>query len=275
MAFANFIPQVWNAQMLLDFRAAATAAAQTNREYEGDARVGNQVKVTTAVDIAIKDYKAAGRETTPDPIDNTQILLPIDQEKSFDFQVDDIDRRQAAGSLDVYTQSAGISMALDADSFIFATAAAGADSGNKLTGTAPTTGDEAFDVVRDLRKALDKAKVPQASRSLFINAEFASLLVGADSKLTSFQVSGTTDGLRNATIGGLLNFQVIQSENLPTVDVPFAIAWYNPSVAFVSQIVETEAMRSQNSFADRLRGLHVYGAEVIRPVGVATWSVDA
>jgi len=27
MAFSNFIPEIWNAQLLLDFREAATAAA--------------------------------------------------------------------------------------------------------------------------------------------------------------------------------------------------------------------------------------------------------
>ncbi len=37
----------------------------------------------------------------------------------------------------------------------------------------------------------------------------------------------------------------------------------------MNQIEKTEAMRANDRIADRLRGLHVYGAKVIRPLGVA------
>lgn len=346
MAFSNFIPQIWDAQMLLNFRAQATAAAQANRQYEGDAKVGNQVNITTAVDIQMKDYAGNGKTTTPDHIDNTQIQLLINQEKSFDFLVDDIDRRQAAGSLDAYTESAGISLVLDADSYVFSQAVAGAATkntyfalgtvstalttsgaitsiavtavteaiaaGTEITlvsganeqtftvsagvaagatsipvvsvtpnfaypvGTAaaaaPQTGDDAFNVIRDLRKKMNKLFVPKSQRSLFVNSEFSALLLGANSKLTSVQVSGDSEGLRNANIGGLLGFNIYESDNIGISDRPAAIAWHNPSMAFVSQIVETEAMRDVNSFSDRIRGLHVYGAKALRGgVGVATF----
>ncbi|MGV2384654.1 MAG UNVERIFIED_CONTAM: hypothetical protein LOD86_05230, partial [Thermobifida fusca] len=64
MAIENFIPEIWNAQMLLNFREQAVAANLVNREYEGDATRGNTVKITGAVDVEIKDYKAAGRTTS-------------------------------------------------------------------------------------------------------------------------------------------------------------------------------------------------------------------
>lgn len=276
MAFGNFIPQVWNAQMLLDFREAATAAAVANRNYEGDARVGNHVKITTAVDVTVKDYKAAGRQTSPDAIDNTQISLLIDQEKSFDFLVDDIDRRQAAGSLDVYTQSAGLAMAEDADKYLLSVLHDGAAVAHQLdgAGTAPATSADAWDILRDLRKSLNKASVPRAQRVAFVNAEFATLLVDHDSKLTAVDTSGSSAGLREATLGRILGFDIIETENLPEVTAPQVVAAHTPTFAFVSQVTETEAMRDNDSFSDRLRGLHVYGAKVIRGgVGVATWNV--
>lgn len=272
MAFNNFVPKIWNAQLRLDFAEAVTAAAIVNREFEGDAKTGNQVQVTTAVDIAIKDYKAAGRTTSPDSIDVAKVDVLIDQEKNYDFLVDDIDRRQAAGSLDVYTQSAARGLAIDADKYILSVAAAGAQT-NLSTGT-PADGDDAFDVIRDLRKALNKLSVPAAQRVVWVNAEFAALLVGADSKLTSVDTSGDPAGLRDGTLGRLLGARVIETENLPVVSTPAAIMAYAPSIAFVSQLTKTEAMRDTSAFADRIRGLHVYGAKVTIPKGVATFGMS-
>ena len=273
MAVTSFIPEIWNAQLLTDFRQQAVAAALTNREYEGNASSGNVVKINSAVDVAVKDYKAAGRTTSADAVSTTSQDLLIDQEKNFDFYVDDIDRAQAAGSMDAFTRSAGEGLAEDADKFVLSTAVTGALPANVLNdATGVTTGDAAFDVIRDLRKLLNKQLVPGAQRVLIVNAEFEALLLGANSKLTSVDVSGSSEGLRNAFLGRLLNFDVYMSENLPTVDKPQALAFYRPAVAYVSQIDKTEAMRAQDKFADRLRGLHVYGGKVIRPKGVAVYT---
>src|SRR5690606_4045523 len=135
--------------MLLNFREQAVAANLVNREYEGDATRGNTVKITGAVDVEIKDYKAAGRTTSADAVSDTGQDLLIDQEKVFDFYIDDIDRAQAAGSMDAYTRSAAAGLAEDADQFILATAVSEADPGNILDPTAITTGDEAHDVRSD------------------------------------------------------------------------------------------------------------------------------
>lgn len=270
MAITSFIPEIWNAQLLTDFRQQAVAASLTNREYEGNASAGNLVRINSATAVTINDYSAT-RTTSAAAVSTTSQDLLIDQEKSFDFYVDDIDRAQAAGSMDAYTRSAGEGLAEDADKFILATALTG---GTALTDTAPalTDPDAAFNVIRDMRKAMNKAKVPGANRVLIVNAEFEAVLLGAASKLTSVDVSGSPEGLRNASLGRLLGFDIYTSENLPNVAVAQALAFYRPAVAYVSQVEKTEAMRANDKFADRLRGLHVYGAKVIRPAGVVSWT---
>ena len=286
MAITNFIPEVWNSQMLIDFREAATAAAVSNRQYEGDAAKGNTVKITSAVDVAIFNYKIGqangGTTGSPKPrttaaqaVDDSGMDLLIDQEKNFDFYIDDIDRRQAAGTMDAYTQSAGLGLAEDADKFLLKLAHDSALAANKATGkgVAPADAADAWDILRDLRTTLNKLSIPLASRVAFVNAEFASLLVGHESKLTAVDTSGDSAGLREGTLGRILGFRVIETENLPVVDKPQVVAVYSPTLAFVSQIRETEALRAQDKFADRLRGLHVYGGKVIRPKAVATWNV--
>lgn len=271
MAITKFIPQVWNAQMLRDFREQAIAASLVNRQYEGDATKGNTVKITSAVEVAVKDYKAAGRTTSADAVSDTGQDLLIDQEKNFDFYVDDIDRAQAAGSMDAYTASAADGLAEDADKFILSTAVTGAQTKTNAS-TALAGADAAWNVLRDLRKSLNKLHVPLMNRVAIVNSEFEALLLEAQSKITNVDTSGSPAGLREATLGRILGFTVVTSENLPTVAKPQVLAFYRPAIAFVSQITETEAMRAQDKFADRLRGLHVYGGKVIRPKGVAVWT---
>lgn len=286
MSVATFIPELWSAQMLTSFREQAVAAGLSNREYEGILSRGNTVHINTAVDVAVYDYsigEANGgttgsplpRTTAPDAVSSTDQELLIDQEKNFDFLIDDVDRVQAAGSMDAFTTSAGLGLAEDADKFLLKLAHDGAATANKLDGdgVAPDTGDEAHDIINLLRKTLNKNHVPKAQRVLFVNAEFESLLLGANSKLTSVDTSGTTSGLREAMLGRYLGFDIYSTENLPVVNAVQAVALWRPALAYVSQIDKTEAMRSETSFKDRLRGLHVYGGRVIRDTAVATWNV--
>ncbi|GAA1513772.1 hypothetical protein KTJ89_11300 [Brevibacterium sediminis] len=270
MAITNFIPEIWSAKMLTEFRHTAVWAGLTNREYEGDLRSGNKLHITSPVPIAIKDYKAANRTTSADAISDTGIELDVDQEKNFDFYVDDIDRAQAAGNLNEYTKSAADGLVEDADKFL---AALAVTNGTAVTPGAPATDAKtAWNVLRDLVKALNKAAVPKENRVFVANAEFEALLFEHDSKMTNADQSGTTEGLRNASLGKILRLDGYGSENLPETDAPQVVAMHRSSLAFVSQIQKTEAMRAENKFADRLRGLHVYGAKVVRPKAIAVYT---
>lgn len=287
MSVSSFIPQIWNAEMLLAFREAAVAANLVNRSYEGDATKGNKVTVNTGSPISVFDYSigAANGGTTGSPkprttaaeaVSSTSADLLIDQEKNFDFYVDDIDRRQVAGSMDAFTVSAGQGLAEDADKFILSglTSAGslvykgdGAGTPAKITSQAA-----AQNVIRDLRKALNKKHVPLTNRVLIVNAEFEALLLDSAGKLVEVDTSGSPAALREGTLGRLYGFTIVTSENLPNVADASCVGFYQPSYSFVSQIEETEALRATDRFADRLRGLHVYGGAAFRADGIATWT---
>jgi len=42
------------------------------------------------------------------------------------------------------------------------------------------------------------------------------------------------------------------------------------AITFAEQIVKVEPYRPQDSFSDALKGLHVYGAKLVRPDAIAT-----
>jgi len=268
MAISNFIPELWSAALLQRWVQESKLAALVDRNYEGLATKGNTVKITGVVAPVVKDYSST-RTTSADAISDTTVSRLINQEKSVDFYVDDVDATQAAGGLMEYTNAAADALLIDADEYI---ASAMITDGNVMPYSSLTTGDGAFDALADARKLLNLQNVPSANRVVVVNATFERLLLDADSKLTSFDKAGDNNGLRDATVGKILDFRVVTSNALPETDGPQFAAFHPSAVAYVSQIGMVEALRADNRFADRVRMLHVYGGKVVRPEGIVVFN---
>lgn len=271
MAISNFIPTVWSAAILENFKAAQAIIPTLNRQYEGEVANGNVVKITGITTPTVQDY-ALTRGLTVDSLSDSTQSLTIDQMKAISFKVDDVDRVQAAGSFEPVTADAGRALAEDAEAYIIAQLKANGTSAGTAAITTPAL---AFAAVVTLRQALSKAKVPAANRYLVVSPEFASLLLAEGSKLTS--ANGATDGeLRNGVLGNLLGFTVIEHPLLThTSNRPCAIAYHGPSVGFVGQIEKTESGRMEGAFADYVRSLNVFGAKVLRATAVQTYLPSA
>jgi len=75
-----------------------------------------------------------------------------------------------------------------------------------------------------------------------------------------------TTEIRNGFVGRAYGFDFYESNNLTNDGTDWNIAMgREPAITVAQQIVEVEAMRDQDSFSDLIRGLHVYGAKVVRP----------
>jgi hypothetical protein len=267
MAISNFIPTIWSASILENFKVAQAIIPTLNMNYEGEVQAGNTVKITGITSPSIQDYSSS-RTLTIDALSDSTQSLAIDQEKAFSFKVDDVDRVQAAGSFEPVTADAGRALAEDAESFVIG---AMKTNGTSAGTSAVTTSAHAFAAVVAIRQALGKAKVPNSNRYLVVSPEFASLLLAEGSKLTS--ADATTEGeLRNGVLGNLLGFTVIEHPLLThTSNRPAAIGYHGPSVAYVGQIAKTEAGRMELAFADYVRALNVYGSKVLRATAVQTF----
>lgn len=281
MSLDNFIPELWSASILENFHNDAVLVGMANRQYESAFTAGSKIHIPGVIDVKVKDYKTGAvtgtggakvpRTTVPDVLESTGIELLINQEKSFDFLVDDIDRAQVNQSLDIYTKSAATGLVEDAETFLTAMLTS---KGTAATGiTNPTDWASAYAAILKLRGKLSAAKVPAMDRTLLINAAFEEFLLSDGSKLTSFDKSNMMEGLREATIGRLLGFDVVTSPWLDNTK-PMAIGFYKPAIAYVSQVEKTESMRAENTFADRVRGLHVYGGAVLRPTAVQVFKAS-
>ena len=266
MSTKNFIPEMWYGSILANFRARGVLVGLANRQYEESFRAGDTLHIPGIVDVKIKDYKAAGRTTTPDDVEATLIELAIDQEKNFDFLIDDIDRAQANQNLmNPYVDSAAAGLLEDAEEHLTAVLAM---QGTNVDGAVAVDSPESADAaVLAVRSAMTKAKVPMGGRKLVVNAEFENQLLAGGGVLSQADTAGSAAGLREATIGRYRGFDVIVNP-FDTEEKPRAIGLLPEALAYVSDIEKIEAMRADTTFADRIRGLHVYGSKVTRPLAV-------
>jgi hypothetical protein len=276
MAITNFIPEVWSAQVLSSLKKALVYAGPSvvNRNYEGEVSAkGDTVRITSISRPTIGSYTKDSTTITPETLTDAQRALLIDQSKYFAFEVDDIDLRQSADGGALMNEAASESaygLADTADQYV-AGLYTGADSANQIGTVSVTTADLAFTQIRKLMVKLDEANVPREGRYCVIPPWYHGLLLER-AGLIQVDAAGTAEGLRNGSVGRLLGFDLLVSNNAPLVtgDDYAVIAGYPGAISFAEQIVKVEAYRPESAFSDALKGLHVYGAKLVRPSGIAT-----
>ena len=147
----------------------------------------------------------------------------------------------------------------------------GVDSGNAISTTSITSAALAVSNLIALKVKLDNAKVPTMGRYVIIPPWYHGLLLGSD-LFVRVDASGNDTALRNGFVGRAFGFDVLVSHNCINVtgDDYIVQAGYPGAITFADQISSVEAYRVEAQFSDGLKGLHLYGAKLVRPTGIAT-----
>ncbi|MFF7112208.1 N4-gp56 family major capsid protein [Streptomyces albogriseolus] len=278
MALTNFVPAVYAAATLaaLDSALAYGSEGVTNRDYEGDvSEFGGSVVINTVADPTIETYTAY-TDMTGGNAASTPQTMPIDQQKAWSLDIDDVDRAQARDDNDFVSKvsaRAAHLLAKAADAYIAAQMAASVTPGAEVTVEAPA---DAYDLLVDLRTELSENDVPIDGRWVVVTPAFHGLLL----KDPRFVSSGDALGgitRSSGVVGNAAGFTVLESNQVPDGTGAGAgkllIAGHALATTYADQVTKVEALRHPNKFVDRLRGLHVYGAKVVRPTALAARDV--
>jgi N4-gp56 family major capsid protein len=283
MAVDTFIPEIWAAELLTALPKAHVFAqgGLCNTDYEGEiSKQGDTVHINTLGAPTIATYTKNSTVISPETLSTTDQTLVIDQSKYFAFEVDDIDKAQSANGGSLLTKAAALAadgLAQTTDSYIATLASTG---GTVLTAQDVATADAAFLLLRNLRLKLDKASVPTAGRWIVVSPEFYALILG-DARFTDASKYGSNTPIMNGEIGQALGFRILMSVNLPagTAGTPpevsnFVIAGHPMAISYAEQINSVEAYRPESAFSDAVKGLHLYGAKVVRGEALVVCDVD-
>jgi hypothetical protein len=276
MAIDRFIPEIWSARLLTALEKSLVFAqpAIVNRDYEGEiSQAGDTVRITSISDPTIGTYTPNVTTITPENLTDAQRVLVVDQAKYFAFEVDDVEMRQAKGNVMPEALSrAGYKLRDIVDQYIaaFYTSVPTANmvnSGSEVVVAAADPTALYDDVLVPLSVKLDEANAPTEGRWVVLPP----WLYGrglSDDRFIRADASGTTAGLRNGFIGQAAGFDIYKSNNTVNVtsDQYAVLAGAgNGAISYAEQINKVEAYRPENSFSDAVKGLHLWGAKVIRP----------
>ena len=144
-------------------------------------------------------------------------------------------------------------------------------------------------VVARMARLLDQQQVDKDGRWLVVDPVFMEILRDEDSRLFNADF-GESGGLRNGLVlNNFHGFRVYTSSNLPSVgtgpgttgsanqnsNYGAIVAGHDSAVATAEQINKTETYRDPDSFADIVRGMHLYGRKILRPEGIVTAKYNA
>ena len=287
-----FLPKVYSKQVLNFFRKASVVEAITNTDYAGEiAAFGDTVRIIKEPVITVDQYER-GQDITTTKLTDQEITLIVDIANAFKFIVDDIETNMSHVNFrEVATSSAAYSLRDAFDQGVLATMFAGVSTSSPdhvlgtdnatdlAAGTFDGTGNldigfasgehDPIDVMARMARLLDEQNIPEEGRWFVANPEFYEQLAQSSSKLLSVDFNAGQGSIRNGLVssGKLRGFDMYKSNNIAATSnaAGKCLAGHMSSTATAQTITSTEVLRDPSSFGDIVRGLHVYGAKVLRP----------
>ena len=291
---SRFIPEVWSTKLVTKLYEATVLGDIANTDYEGEiSAYGDKVYIRTVPDITISDYNK-GQDLTYETPESDSVELRIDRGKFFAFGVDSVDKFQSdLDLLNDWSRDASEQMKLAIDRDVLGSIYGDADAANqgaaagKLSGDinlgatgAPVglTADNVIDYIVDLGTVLDEQNVPEEGRWLVLPSWMNGLIKKSDIKDASMMGDGTS-ALRNGRIGMIDRFtcyrsnlvaQSTETGGSSSVKASHIVAGHKMALTFASQMTEMDTMKNPKRFGELVRGLNVFGFEVIKPEALAT-----
>lgn len=272
--------------------------------YFGEiANYGDTVKVILEPDVAVSPY-VRGQQVNPTDLIDTDITLIVDKANKFAFKVDDIESKQShINWMALATNRAAYKLkdAYDTEVLSYMGGQAGITSGLGTTSaplvirnTPPAGGFSPLNAMARANRLMDEANVPTDGRFWVASPHFWELMQQEESRL--MQVNQTGDaksqmrtGMWNGRVieGDIRGFNSYLSNNLTSAgtgstgngsgNYSTILFGHISSTATASQIAKTETFRDPDSFADVVRGLHLYGRKTIRTeaLGRILWNIGS
>ena len=286
-----FLPSVYSKKVLNFFRKSSVVEAITNTDYSGEiSAFGDSVKIIKEPVISVSAY-TRNSDTTETRLTDQETSLVVDSANAFKFIVDDIETNMSHVNFkEVASSSAAYALKDAYDAAVLVTMFAGlsasspnhvlgSDSATDLaSGTFDGTGNldigfgtdehDPLDLMGRMSRLLDDQNVPEEGRWFVASPDFYEVLGSSSSKLLSVDYNAGQGSIRNGLVssGKLRGFDMYKSNNIADTSnaAGKCLAGHISSTATANTILSTEVLRDPTSFGDIVRGLHVFGAKVLR-----------
>ena len=290
----GFIPEIWSGKLVEKFYASTVLSAISNTDYEGEIKnKGDRVKIRTKPTVSIFNYDADGLLSLSRPTGGT-VELYIGNGKYFSLILDDVMEVQSdLNILSMWSDDAAQQLKIAVDTDVLTGIVGQAAAANQGTAAGLITGSlnlgvqgsalsvvgrnpgagqvELLDVLMRMGQVLDEQNIPEVGRWVVMPAWAGRQI--KQSELRQAYLSGdSVSMLRNGRLGMVDRFTIYISNLLPNNGSDSAqfnagewpiFAGHAHGLTFASQISKVETLRSELTFGQILRGLQVYGYQVV------------
>jgi len=273
----NWLPVIYSQKVQKFFRTASVIEDITNTDYAGEIEnFGDTVNIIKEPTISVNSYTRGGHIAIQNLADD-QLQLVVDQANAFAFKVDDIEERQSHVNWESLATSSGayaLKDSYDANVIAAMVSGVGTTVGSDGSGSDVPDSVDPLNIMANCSKRLHGGDVPTDNRWFLGSPEWYETLAQASGKLMDASVTGDADSpLRNGrvTTGLIQGFKLYMTNNFAASSTSdyYKILWgHMSSTATANAIAKTEVIRDPDSFADVVRGLHVFGRKVLRSAGL-------
>ncbi|MBR2858867.1 MAG: hypothetical protein IKB90_02085, partial [Alistipes sp.] len=261
-------------------------AEDCNRKYEGSVKEkGESVKILGVGKPTIKSLAKANKNNdidAPEEIEDTSVIMYINQIRYFNYMVGDIDKAQAVGGImDALEQETSEGLANEVDTYIASKAVD--ESVKALYGNTPVkvvanenagTGEKyVLDILDEALQKLYENDVKSTTKIVVtISPRFFTLFKRA-------YINKDTDNsemLKNGRVAKYGNIIVKMSNNVHRTSngaVDNIMIRTQRAIAYAKPLTHTEPYRPEKKFADAVKGFILFDAKVVRPKEVININV--
>lgn len=270
MSIQHFQRTVWSASILKSLNTITSMRNHCTFKYQKDTENAREVKILSVNRPTIKKY-VPGNKIDREGATDSSITLSLDQFYYFNFEIEDIDKAQSVpGLMEALSEEASRGLTLEGDKYVAEIIKAAADNT-----TDPEKPQVACSSVITLTNSNAMASVEEGFATLYehnckVNDLFyfevaPKVFTTYRQQLTELSTNNP-EILKKGAVGKVNNAYVCIENCLAEAEG----AYYNVlrtdrAVAFAEQIEKVEAYRPHDAFTDALKGLYVYGAQIVRP----------
>ena len=277
MAYENFIPSVWNEGINRELERLCVFVEDCNRQYEGSVKKkGESVTILGVGKPTIKSLAKANRNNdidAPEEIEDTSVIMYINQIRYFNYMVGDIDKAQAVnGVMDALEQETSEGLADEVDKYV---ASFAVDSSVAKLNASPTTVTK-DNILSTLDLAIQKLYENDVKATTKIVVTISPRFYTLFKQAYIDKDTDNSEMLKNGRVAKYGNVVVKMSNNVHKTDsgaTDNIMIRTQRAIAFAKPLTHTEPYRPEKKFADAVKGFILFDAKVVRPKEVININV--
>lgn len=271
----NFQQTIWSKSILRSLEKITSLRSHCDFQFEKDSKNAKEVKILSFTRPTIRTY-TPGTALTRESVADSSLLLALNQYRYFNFEVEDIVKAQSIpGVMEAVTDEASRGLAEEGDRYVASIVKTAVEA------TTPTVNVSSSVITLTASNAI--ASVEDGFAALYSNdckvsdtfyLELAPKVFTTYRQQLTELSTNNPEILKKGAVGKINNAYVCIENCLPTGkattsatadNVHYNILRTDKAIAFAEQIEKVEAYRPQDAFTDAVKGLYVFGAQIVRP----------